>query len=288
MRTSLMGPTGWAVPAQGLGCMQMGDPADEAEATAVIHRALDLGVTFLDTADMYGRGSSERLVGRALRGRRDRALLCTKFGIVRGAGDSWTIRGDAAYVQRSCEASLTRLRTDVIDLYYAHRLDPKVPIEETVGAMADLVRAGKVRHLGLSEVTGDELRAAQTVHPITAVQSQWSLRARRIEDMLPVCAELGVGVVAYSPQRGLFHPSQIDPVHAALSVPLADAARKHRATPAQIALAWVHQRTDAWGITVTPIPGTTRVPHLEENIAAAEITLDAEDLERLDAHLTVL
>lgn len=267
--------------------MQMGDLADEAEATAVIHRALDLGVTFLDTADMYGRGDSERLVGRALRGRRDRALLCTKFGIVRGEGDSWTIRGDPAYVQRSCEASLTRLSTDVIDLYYVHRRDPKVPTEETVGAMADLVRAGKVRHLGLSEVTGDELRAAQAVHPITAVQSQWSLRARRIEDMLPVCAELGVGVVAYSPQRGLFHPSQIDPAHTTLAVPLADTARKHRATPAQIALAWVHQRTDVWGITVTPIPGTTRVPHLEENIAAAEITLDTEDLERLDAHRTV-
>lgn len=293
MHTSIMGTTGWTVPIQGLGCMRMGEhrtPSDEAESAEVIIRALDRGVTLLDTADMYGRGRNEEIVGRAVRGRRDEALLCTKFGVVHGTESSWTTRGDAAYVRDACDASLRRLAVDVIDLYYMHRRDVDVPIEETVGAMAELVSAGKVRHLGLSEVTGDELRSAHGVHPITAVQSEWSLCARRVETMIPVCAELGVGVVPYSPQgHGLLNSTKtvsqlakISPEYAALPERLAEVAHKHGAKPGQIALAWVQQRATEWGIAVTPIPGTTQLRHLEENIAAIDISLDVQDLERLD------
>ena len=295
MRTTALGPSGWTVPAQGLGCMRMGrhdQPGDEAQSADVIHRALDLGVTFLDTADMYGWGRNEEIVGKAIRGRRDEALLCTKGGVVRGPGDTFDYRGDANYLRQAAEASLRRLGVDVIDLYYLHRRDPRVPIEDSVGAMAALVAEGKVRHLGLSEVTADELRDAHAVHPITALQSQWSLCARRIEAVLPVCHELGVGVIPYCPQgHGLLIATgdsaaagltAIDPRYAALPNLLADIAGRHHATPGQIALAWVHHRDAVWGVGITPIPGTTRAMHLVENIAAADIVLDPHDLQRLD------
>jgi aryl-alcohol dehydrogenase-like predicted oxidoreductase len=266
-------------------------PGEKAESADVIHRALDLGVTFLDTADMYGWGRNEEIVGHAIRGRRDEVLLCTKGGVVR-AGDAFEYRGDPAYLRRAAEASLRRLGVDVIDLYYLHRRDPKVPIEDSVGAMAALVAEGKVRHLGLSEVTGDELRAAHAIHPITALQSEWSLCARRIEAVLPVCQELGVGVVPYCPQgHGLLTATcdsaaadlaAMDPRYAALPDLLTDIAGRHHATPGQIALAWVHHRGAVWGVGVTPIPGTTRAAHLVENIAAADIVLDPHDLRRLD------
>jgi aryl-alcohol dehydrogenase-like predicted oxidoreductase len=294
MRTTPMGATGLNVPVQGLGCMRMGN--DASAAVAVIDRALDLGVTFLDTADMYGRGRNEELVGRAMKNRRNEAILCTKFGIVLGTGDAYTVRGDAAYTRAACEASLSRLGTDVIDLYYLHRRDASVPIEETVGAMAELV-AGKVRHIGLSEVTGAELRAAHAVYPITAVQSEWSLCCRRVETMVSVCVELGVGVVPYSPNgRGLLSAAggaaaearlaRIAPEYTMLPNLLRDMARRHRMTPGQVGLAWVQQRAGVWGIPVTPIPGTTKVRHLEENVAALGIELDAGELARLDITAT--
>ncbi|WP_424187252.1 aldo/keto reductase [Actinokineospora sp. G85] len=289
MRTTAMGTTGLTVPVQGLGCMRM---SDEAESATVINRALDLGVTFLDTADMYGVGRNEEIVGKAVRGRRAEALICTKFGVVFGDGDSWSIRGDPAYVRSSCDASLRRLGVETIDLFYLHRPDDTVPIEETAGAMGELVAAGKVRHIGLSEVSGEQLRAAHAAHPISAVQSEWSLCSDRVEEVVPVCAELGVGVVPYSPQgRGLLNMgrraansrfAQIYPKHGALPGLVHDVAAKHGAKPGQVALAWVQQRAQVWGVAVTPIPGTTSVPHLAENIAALDITLDAEDLALLD------
>lgn len=265
-----MGATGLAVPVQGLGCMRM---TDQASATAVIGRALDLGVTMLDTAELYGNGSNEELVGSAIRGRRDEVLLCTKFGATWGNG-AVVYRADAAYARTACDASLGRLGVDIIDLYYLHRRDPQVPIEESVGAMAELVAAGKVRHVGLSAVSGDELRAAHAVHPIAAVQSQWSWSSREIEEMVPVCVELGVGVVPYCPQ-GAGKLTSDDGV-------LAEVARKHGALPGQVALAWVHRRADVWDVPVVPIPGTTQLAHLEENVAALDIELDTEDVARLD------
>jgi aryl-alcohol dehydrogenase-like predicted oxidoreductase len=208
MHQRVLGTPGLTVSALGLGCMGMSEfygPADEDEAVRTIHRALDLGVTFLDTADMYGRGHNERLVGRAIAGRRDDVQLATKFGIVRGEDDERSIDNSPAYVRRACDASLERLGVDVIDLYYCHRRDPEVPIEETVGAMAELVREGKVRHLGLSEVSARTLRAAHAVHPIAALQSEWSLFTRDLEaEVLPTARELGIGIVPYSPVgRGL-------------------------------------------------------------------------------------
>lgn len=297
MRQTLMGTL--SVPLQGLGCMRMGErdrPGSETEADTVIGRALDLGANFLDTADMYDRGHNEEIVGRALTSRRDQAVLCTKFGVVRGEGESWSLRGDAAYVRSACEASLRRLGVETIDLYYLHRVDPSVPVEETVAAMATLVTEGKVRHLGLSSVTGQELRAAHAVHPITAVQSEWSLANRVIEEMVPVCAELGVGVVAYAPQgRGLLGArldsagpqlAGIGPGYDTLPDLLRELAARRGVRPGQITLAWVQHRASAWGLPVTPIPGTTRVRHLEENIAAAGIELDAEELALLDMCVT--
>jgi aryl-alcohol dehydrogenase-like predicted oxidoreductase len=293
MRTTPMGATGLDVPAQGLGCMRMGN--SESAAVTVINRALDLGVTFLDTADMYSRGHNVEFVGRAVKNRRNEAILCTKFGIVLGHGEAYTVRGDAAYTRAACDVSLSRLGTDYIDLYYLHRRDGNVPIEETVGAMAALVAEGKVRHIGLSEVTGDELRAAHAVHPITAVQSEWSLCCRRIETMVSVCVELGVGVVPYSPNgRGLVGTdgatamsrlARISPEYAVLPELLRDIAKRHRVTPGQVGLAWVQARAGVWGIPVTPIPGTTKVQHLEENVAALDTELDAEDLTRLDVKI---
>jgi aryl-alcohol dehydrogenase-like predicted oxidoreductase len=286
VRTTVLGTPGLTVPVQGLGCMRM-VPSREREAPAVINRALDLGVTFLDTADLYSDGRNEELVGRVVRSRRDEVVLGTKFGALRRPDGEMYFRGDPGYVRAACEASLRRLRIDVIDLYYLHRRDPAVPVEDTVGAMAELVASGKVRHLGLCEVTGDELRAAHAVHPIAALQSEWSLWSRRVEAVVAACVELGVAVVPYCPQgAGLLTASAdagLPPVDAE---PLLDllrqVAQRHGVKPGQIALAWVQQRAEVWGIPVVPIPGTTRLAHLEENVAAAGLTLGAEELAELD------
>lgn len=271
MKSVSLGSTGLTTPVQGYGCMRLDDSSESA--SDVLNRALDLGATFLDTADMYGSatGRNEELVGRGIGARRDEVILCTKFGAVRGPG-GLTFRADAGYVRTACEASLRRLGTEVVDLYYLHHPDVTVPIEDTVGAMAELVTAGKVRHLGLSNSSRDDLRAAHAVHPIAAVQEEWSLFDRAVEEMLPVCLELGVGVVPYCPHgRGDVHPAA------------ADIAERHGVTPSQIALAWVQQRSDVWGIPVVPIPGTTRVSHLEQNVAATDIALSAEELEQLES-----
>jgi aryl-alcohol dehydrogenase-like predicted oxidoreductase len=287
-----LGPTGLTVPKQGLGCMRLADPpqAGDDDPTTLIHRAIDLGVGFLDTADLYGQGRNEELVGRALRGRRDDAVLATKFGAVVYPDGSWEYRGDAAYVRDACDASLRRLETDVIDLYYMHRRDPDVPIEETIGAMAELVAAGKVRHLGVSEVTADELRAAHAVHPIAALQSEWSAAVRRNENVVSVCAELGIGVVPYCPQgAGLLNAdvatanarlAEVAPERVGLPEVVHEIARRRGVEPGQVALAWVQQQADVWGVAISPIPGTGKLAHLEENVAALDVVLDPEDLAR--------
>jgi len=305
--TRRLGPL--TVSAQGLGCMGMSDfygDRDDTESTATIHRALDLGVTFLDTADMYGRGANEELVGAALRGRRDEVVLATKFGIVRGDDDaSRGIRGDAEYVRQACDASLRRLGVDHIDLYYQHRVDPATPIEETVGAMAELVAAGKVRHLGLSEAGSDTLRRAAAVHPIAALQSEWSLWSRDIEDeIVPTARELGIGIVAYSPlgrgfltgrfrsasdfDRGDFRQvaqprMNGDNLDANLALVAAleqvAAERGDGVTAGQLALAWVQHRGD----DVVPIPGTKRRTYLEQNVAAVEVRLTDAELDKIAA-----
>ncbi|RZS34232.1 aryl-alcohol dehydrogenase-like predicted oxidoreductase [Herbihabitans rhizosphaerae] len=273
MRTTPLGRTGLTASAQGFGCMRLDDARPESEK--VVHHALDLGVTFLDTAAMYGTkpGDNELLVGRALRTRRAEALLCTKFGVELGDG-WWKYRGDRDYVHASCEASLRRLGTDVIDLYYLHHRIDEVPIEETVGAMGELVAAGKVRHLGLSNITVEDLRRAHATHAIAAIQPEWSLIDRAIEgDLVPVCAELGVGVVPYCPQgRGqLFAEPAVRRV-----------ASRNGIQPGQAALAWIHSRASKWGVEVVPIPGTTRVSHLDENAAAVGIALSDADLAELE------
>ena len=295
------------VSAQGLGCMGMSDfygPGDDDQSTATIHRALDLGVRLLDTSDMYGPFTNEELVGRAVKGRRDEVVLATKFAIVREPGlprAEWGLRGDPAYVKQAAEASLRRLQVDHIDLYYQHRVDPKVPIEETVGAMAELVAEGKVGHIGLSEAGAETIRRAHAVHPVAAVQTEWSLWSRDIEDeVVPTCRELGVGIVAYSPLgRGFltgkytskddfaagdvrlsFQPRFAEENLArnlALVESLRDVAREHDVTPGQIALAWVHHQG------AVPIPGTKRVKYLEENAAAADLTLTGAQLARIAA-----
>ncbi|MEQ3552792.1 aldo/keto reductase [Pseudonocardia nematodicida] len=297
MKSTVLGRpgAGLEVPVVGLGCMRMGlqGVAGEAErAHRTIRRALDAGVTFLDTADMYVRGVNEEIVGAAIAGRRDEVQLATKFGVVRGDGDEFSLRGDAAYARPACEASLRRLGVDVIDLYYLHRRDPEVPIEESVGAMAELVAAGKVRHIGLSEVTGQELRAAHSVHPVTALQSQWSVAAREVEEVVPVCAELGIGVVPWSPQAqgtlsatddsrdaefdttfpgdpGL--PGRVRALAARLSLP-----------PAAITHAWISARSRHWGVPVAPVFGTTTPERIDELVAGAAVTVPDELLDELD------
>ncbi len=308
-RTRLGGPAGLQVAAQGLGCAGMseyyGSP-DWDSSTATLHHALDLGVTFLDTADVYGAGHNEVLVGRAIVGRRGDVQIATKFGIDRSGGDDRRRRrGARAYVQRACEASLLRLGVDTIDLYYAHRAPDDVPLEETVDAMADLVRAGKVRHLGLSEVDGDQLRRAHAVHPIAVVQSEYSLWTRDVEAVTPVMAELGVGLVPYAPLgRGFltatFDPSVMGPRDLRRDIPrfAPDAVRanevvvdrvravagRHDVTAAQIALAWVHAQAARLGVAgLVPIPGTTKPVRVQENVQALDVVLDRSDLAALDA-----
>ncbi|HWJ09604.1 MAG TPA: aldo/keto reductase [Nocardioides sp.] len=293
------------VSALGLGCMGMSEfygTPDEAGGIATIHRALDLGVSFLDTADMYGPFTNERLVGKAIAGRRDEVQLATKFGNERQPDGSWIgINGRPDYVRRACDASLERLGVDHIDLYYQHRVDRSVPIEETVGAMKELVEAGKVRHLGLSEASAETIRKAHAVHPITALQSEYSLFTRDLEDeILPVLRELGIGLVPYSPLgRGMLTGAvpeaapddarstgrfpRFEGDNLATNLSLVDKVRELAAergcTPGQLALAWVL----AQGDDVAPIPGTKRVHYLEENVAAADVALTADDLAALDA-----
>ena len=292
------------VSSLGLGCMGMSEfygSADEQTAIDTIHRALDLGVTFLDTADMYGPFTNEQLVGRAIAGRRDEVQLATKFGNERHPDGSWIgINGTPDYVARACDASLKRLGVDHIDLYYQHRVDKSVPIEETVGAMQELVAAGKVTHLGLSEAGADTIRRAHAVHPITALQTEYSLFTRDLEDeILPTIRELGIGLVPYSPlgrgiltgaistgslEDGDFRSSnprfQGDALDANLALveKVRELADRKGCTPGQLALAWVL----AQGDDVVPIPGTKRVRYLEENVGAADVELTADDLAALE------
>jgi aryl-alcohol dehydrogenase-like predicted oxidoreductase len=305
MQSVALGRQGLAVSRQGLGCMGMSEfygPGDDEESIATIHRALELGVTLLDTADIYGPHTNEELVGRAIAGRREQVVLATKFGIVREPDDPTArgVSGRPDYVRRACEGSLRRLGAEHIDLYYQHRVDPDTPIEETVGAMGELVAEGKVRFLGLSEAAPETIRRAHAVHPISALQTEYSLFAREPEvEILPTVRELGIGFVPYSPLgRGFltgalrsldgleendfrrsqprFQGANLDANLAIVAVLEALAAAKG-VTPAQLALAWVH----ALGEDVVPIPGTKRRRYLEDNLAAVEVELGAEELERL-------
>jgi aryl-alcohol dehydrogenase-like predicted oxidoreductase len=308
MRTTGLG--GLTVSAQGLGCMGMSEwygATDWDESVETIRAALDEGVTFLDTADIYGAGHNEVLVGRAIAHRRDEVQLATKFGIDRSSGDgpARVLRGERAYVKRAAEASLLRLGTDVIDLYYLHRPPQNVQIEETVGAMAELIAEGKARYLGLSEVNSELLRRACAVHPIAAVQSEYSLWTRDVEtDVLGALRDLGVGLVPYSPLGRGFLTGTVDaatldandfrasnprfsgPGGAANKV-IADTVRQvaqaKGVAPAQVALAWVYAQQDRLGVPVVPIPGTKRVTWLRQNIAALDVTLTSEELALLDA-----
>ena len=305
MHERSLGPPRVPVSALGLGCMGMSDfygPRDDAQSIATIHRAVDLGVTFFDTADMYGPYTNERLVGQALAPYRDHVLIATKFGIVRDLTDPTKRRidGTPEYVKASCDGSLQRLGVDHIDLYYQHRVAPGTPIEETVGAMADLVQAGKVRFIGLSEASAATIRRAHAVHPIAALQSEYSLWSRDIEDdIIPTCRELGITVVPYSPLGRGFLTGAIRRVedlaeddfrrrsprfqgaNFAKNLELVDAvaamAQDRGCTPAQLALAWVL----AQGDDMVPIPGTRSIARLEENVAAADVHLDDADLARL-------
>lgn len=303
MQRRQLGRSGLDVSAIGLGCMGMsamyGDP-DEAESIATLHRAIEVGMDFLDTSDMYGSGHNEELIGRAIADRRDRVILATKFGNIRHPDGTWDVNGRPEYVAAACDASLKRLGVDYVDLYYQHRVDPNVPIEETVGAMGILVKQGKARYLGLSEAAPATIGRAHAVHPIAALQTEYSLWTREAEtQILPTCRELGIGYVAYAPLGRGFLGGKIRELRA-----LSDADHRRRmpryqaenlarnlklldvldqlalvkgCTPAQIALAWVL----AQGIDIVPIPGTKRVSYLEENAKAAEISLSTEELGRL-------
>jgi aryl-alcohol dehydrogenase-like predicted oxidoreductase len=310
MEKRRLGQQGLEVSALGLGCMGMSEfygQGDEEESIATIHRALELGVNFLDTADMYGPFENERLVGRAIEGRRDEVVLATKFGNQRGEDGSFLgINGSPEYVRRACEASLERLGTDVIDLYYQHRVDKTVPIEETVGAMKELVDEGKVRYLGLSEASPETIRRAHQVHPISALQTEYSLWTRDPEaEILPTLRELGIGFVAYSPLgRGFLSGAIQTPddlpqddfrrrnprfqgenfqKNLELVERVREIADEKGVTPSQLALAWVlHQGRD-----IVPIPGTKRRKYLEENVKAVEIELTEDDLRRLDEAMPV-
>jgi aryl-alcohol dehydrogenase-like predicted oxidoreductase len=303
-----LGKSGLSVSAVGLGCMGMSDfyepsQRNDDESIGVIHRYLDAGGDFLDTADMYGTGRNEALVGKAIRGRRAGVVVATKFGNVRGAkGEFLGIRGDGPYVRECCDASLRRLGVDVIDLYYQHRVDPKVPIEDTVGAMAELVRAGKVRKLGLSEAAPATIRRATKVHPIAALQTEYSLWSRDVEEeLLPTVRELGIGFVAYSPLgrgflTGRFRTESDLPAddwrrnmprfrgenfakNLELVEKIEELAAAKRCTPGQISLAWVL----AQGQDIIPIPGTKRADFLDENLGALSVRLATDDLAQIDA-----
>ena len=306
MEQRMLGQQGLRVSALGLGCMGMSEfygAHDDATSTAVIHRAIDLGVTFIDTADMYGSGHNEILLGKAIKDRREGLIIATKFGNVRGPnGERLGISGKPDYVKSACDASLKRLGIDVIDLYYQHRVDPQTPIEDTVGAMADLVKAGKVRYLGLSEAAPNTIRRAHAVHAISALQTEYSLWSRDPEaEIFPTIRELGIGFVPYSPLgRGFltgrfasnadladgdfrkisprFSEDNIEANRALLGVIETMAIAKH-ATPAQIALAWVM----AQGNDIVPIPGTRRIAYLEENLNSMSVSLSPADLATLDA-----
>lgn len=307
MKTRQLGGQGLTVSELGLGCMGLSDyysssGATEAQGISLIHRALALGVTFLDTADVYGPYTNERTVGKALQGRRDSVVLATKSGLVRGAGTNRGVNGSPDYVRASCEGSLKRLGVEVIDLYYQHRVDPQVPIEETVGAMAQLVAQGKVRYLGLSEAAPATVRRAHKVHPISALQSEYSLWSRDPEDeILPTIRELGIGFVPYSPLgRGFLAGRfrQIEDLAAddwrregaprfqgenfaknlAVLEQINLIAQEKGCTPSQLALAWLL----AQGSDIVPIPGTTNLTRLEENLAAPQVTLSQKELQRIE------
>jgi aryl-alcohol dehydrogenase-like predicted oxidoreductase len=304
MKTRSLGQSGLTVSEIGLGAMGMSafyGPTDDTESLATIHHAIDRGVTFIDTADVYAAGRNEELVGRAIRGLRDKVVIATKFGQIRAADGSLTVKGEPDYVRAACEASLKRLGIETIDLYYQHRVDPNTPIEDTVGAMAELVKQGKVRHLGLSEASPQTIRRAHSIHPITVLQTEYSLWSRDVEtDILPTTREFGIGFVAYSPLGRGFLTGQIkrlddlakddwrrnaprfqgENLHRNLDLvaKVKQIAERRGCTPAQLALAWVLSR----GNDIVPIPGTKRRTYLDDNLGAANVQLTAADLAEIE------